>query len=207
MQISASAAAGFERGSAHLATQPLRLKDSKRKGASARPGLEPEPCGRERRARARAPELLISSHVQVPVSDANRSARASLRGKQRPRQNGALENGTYQTRAQRQASKLKFTCRAHHAGYRSAHSHMQQQLVRARQRTPCDPAVEDEELGEEGRLRTPEARTRAVRSDGASSARAEGSSNPCGMAVNLAAHAKMQEPSVKEKRAWRRPRS
>ena len=104
-------------------------------------------------------------------------------------------------------SKLKFTCRAHHAGCRSAHSHMQQQLVRARQRTPCDPAVEDEELGEEGRLRTPEARTRAVRSDGASSARAEGSSNPCGMAVNLAAHAKMQEPSVKEKRAWRRPRS
>ena len=51
----------FERGSAHLATQPLRLKDSKRKGASARPGLEPEPYGRERRARARAPELLISS--------------------------------------------------------------------------------------------------------------------------------------------------
>ena len=50
-----------ERGSAHLATQPLRLKDSKRKGASARPGLEPEPYGRERSARARAPELLISS--------------------------------------------------------------------------------------------------------------------------------------------------
>ena len=56
-----TAVAGFERGSAHLATQPLRLKDSKRKGASARPGLEPEPYGRERRARARAPELLISS--------------------------------------------------------------------------------------------------------------------------------------------------
>ena len=61
VQISASSAAGFDRGSAHLATQPLRLKDSKRKGASARPGLEPEPYGRERRARARAPELLISS--------------------------------------------------------------------------------------------------------------------------------------------------
>ena len=27
---------------------------------SARPGLEPEPCGRERRAQARAPELSIS---------------------------------------------------------------------------------------------------------------------------------------------------
>ena len=59
--ISSSRVRGFERGSAHLATQPLRLKDSKRKGASARPGLEPEPYGRERRARARAPELLISS--------------------------------------------------------------------------------------------------------------------------------------------------
>ena len=44
-----------------LATQPLGLRISKRKGASARPGLEPEPCGCERRAQVRAPQLLISS--------------------------------------------------------------------------------------------------------------------------------------------------
>ena len=47
----------FERGSAYLATQPLRLRNWNRKVASARPGLEPERCGRERRAQARAPKL------------------------------------------------------------------------------------------------------------------------------------------------------
>ena len=111
VQISASAVAGFERGSAHLASHPSRLRDSKRKRASARPGLEPEPCGRERSAQGCAPELLISSHVQVPASNANRSVRASLLGKQRPRQNGVLKKDTYQTRPGCQDSQLKFTYR------------------------------------------------------------------------------------------------
>ncbi len=128
VQISASAVAGFERGSAHLASHPSRLRILKRKGASAHPGLEPEPCGRERRAQRRAPELSISSHDQVPVSDANRSERASLRGKQRPRQNGVLKNGTYQTRLGRQASQLKFTCKgAQHRLQIRKSSHAQQQ--------------------------------------------------------------------------------
>ena len=37
VQNSTSTVAGFECGIAHLATQPLRLRDSKRKGAYARP--------------------------------------------------------------------------------------------------------------------------------------------------------------------------
>ena len=108
-----------------FATQPLRLRNSNRKGDSARPGLEPEPCGRERRAQRRAPELSISSHGQVPVSDANRSERASLRGKQRPRQNGVLKNGTYRTRPGRQASQLKFACRSARHRLQISSSHAQ----------------------------------------------------------------------------------
>ena len=53
---------------------------------------------------------------------------------------------------------------AYHAGCRSASAQASAAAaVRAQQRTPCDQAVEDEELGEEGRHRTPGARTRAVR--------------------------------------------
>ena len=54
--------------------------------------------------------------------------------------------------------------RVRRAGCRSASAQASSAAaVRARQRTPCDQAVEDEELGEEGRHRTLGARTRAVR--------------------------------------------
>ena len=44
----------FEHGSAHRLTKPLRMKNSERKAATARPGLEPESCGNnERRASER----------------------------------------------------------------------------------------------------------------------------------------------------------
>ena len=53
---------------------------------------------------------------------------------------------------------------ARHAGCRSASAQAAAAAaVRAWQRTPIDQAVEDEELGEEGRHRTPGARTRVVR--------------------------------------------
>ena len=53
---------------------------------------------------------------------------------------------------------------ARRAGCRSASTQaLAAAAVRARQRTPCDQAVEDEELGEEGCHCTPGARTRDVR--------------------------------------------
>ena len=38
----------FEHSSAHRVTKPLRMRNSERKAATARPGLEPEPCGYKR---------------------------------------------------------------------------------------------------------------------------------------------------------------
>ena len=59
-----------------LATQPLRLRNSNRKGDSARPGLEPEPCSCEPRVQRRAlrsnRRSATCSQVRVPASHVNR---------------------------------------------------------------------------------------------------------------------------------------